>query len=114
MVKAVDNGELDETRAREILAALIGKLRDNDWDTEYETLENWTHVPWVVKAFADNNVTMVADDELPTRKQLKQAVRGAIDALVTPDSYDLSDDYTRDQYAEAITNAVAAFGVLED
>lgn len=113
MVEAVDNGELDEAKAVEVLSNLIDKLQDNDWDTEDESLEQWLHVPWVVKAFAQHGVFPVAPNETVERSQVYNAVSATLDAIISPDLYDLSESADRHRVAEKVTNAIASLFSLD-
>lgn len=113
MVKAVDNDELSEALACTMLENLIDKLQDGDWDTEGESLEQFAHVPWVVRAFREKGVTLSDPDIKVDKADVKRVVRQAIDANV--DSwYDLSEDFARNVHADAITNAIAALFALDD
>jgi hypothetical protein len=51
----IDAGVSDQTK-RKVLGDLIGGLRDGDWDTEDESLEDFLDDPATVQAFADHNV----------------------------------------------------------
>jgi hypothetical protein len=44
--------------ATKILSVLIGQLQDGDWDTEYYSLEKFKQYPYVVAAFAENNINL--------------------------------------------------------
>lgn len=48
-------GTSDQTK-RKVLGDLIGRLQENDWDTEDESLEDFLDDPAIVQAFADHNV----------------------------------------------------------
>lgn len=50
-------GASDEMK-RVILGKLIDKLRDGDWDTEEESLEEFRGDPVIVELFAKRGVTM--------------------------------------------------------
>lgn len=102
MVKAVDNAELEKSVATSILAKMIDKLRDSDWDTCDETLEAWLHVPFVVGAFAVNGISLGVHDY----QGAKLLARRVIDANADQ-WHDLSEDFTRNIYAEALADAFA-------
>lgn len=63
MDAAIAEDELNETAAAIILAVLVDKCRDCDWDTYDETLEQWAHVPWVVDGFKRAGVERAVPDE---------------------------------------------------
>jgi hypothetical protein len=55
-------GAQDEVRTR-VLSGLIGELREEDWDTEYDSLEAFKDDPAVVAAFAEHDLTLAGDDD---------------------------------------------------
>jgi hypothetical protein len=58
----VDCGAPDDTK-RKVLGDLIRRLRDNDWDTEDESLAEFADDPAIVAAFRDNDVILRCGDE---------------------------------------------------
>lgn len=48
----------DGPTKRKVLGDLIRELQEGDWDTEDESLEEFTHDPDIVAAFADRGVTL--------------------------------------------------------
>jgi hypothetical protein len=52
----------DEMKIR-VLAALIGPLRDGDWDTADVSLDAFRDDPAVVEAFRQNDLTLICGDE---------------------------------------------------
>lgn len=55
-------GVPDETRRR-VLGVLIDGLRDRDWDSEDESLEEFRDDPLIVKLFAERGVTADCGDQ---------------------------------------------------
>ncbi|WP_030236930.1 hypothetical protein [Streptomyces sp. NRRL S-350] len=53
----VDTGA-EPKRTEDVLAQVIGVLREEDWDTEYDSLAHFADHPAVVRAFARNGVTL--------------------------------------------------------
>ena len=53
----IEAGASDELK-RKVLSRLIGLLRDGDWDTEGESLEQFKDDPVIVAAFADHGVKL--------------------------------------------------------
>lgn len=106
MVKAVDNGEMHEAVAEQLLRQLILKCQESDWDTEGETLEEWLYVPWVVRAFAACDVT-AHGDERPDRTYLIRAINTTITSGIEQFP-DLAERYQCDWHAERIADAVLA------
>ncbi|MER7813767.1 hypothetical protein ABZ714_34405 [Streptomyces sp. NPDC006798] len=45
----------DETK-EQTLSTLIGDLRDGDWDTELDSLQNYLNDPAIVRAFAHHDI----------------------------------------------------------
>ena len=111
MDKLVQNDELPEAAAVVMLVSLIKQLQEGDWDTEYETLERYLHVPWAVRAFKQCGVEYTGG-EGRTRDDVKMVVRSCIDANVES-WYDLSEDFARNVHANAIADALAEFLNLE-
>lgn len=112
LVKAVENDEMPEALAHNLLVELIVQCQSGDWDTESESLEAFLHVPWVVRAFNACEVEF-GDGETYTKQDVKVIVRQVIDANVES-FYDLSDDFARNVYAEKISEALAELLKLED
>src|SRR3990172_8310041 len=55
---------LSEDKARELLSTLISSLQaEIDWDTESESLEEYSHIGYVVSAFEQNDVHLELEDE---------------------------------------------------
>jgi hypothetical protein len=54
-------GASDEIK-RAVLGKLIRSLRDGDWDTELDSLQDYLGDPAIVAAFADNGIVW-GDDE---------------------------------------------------
>lgn len=106
LVKAVDNDEMHEAVAENLLTALIKQCQEGDWDTEDETLEQWLHVPWVVRAFAACDVTPHGD-ERPSRADLVRAIKATL-ASGAEQFHDLSEDFPRNWHAERVADTVLA------
>ncbi|MCX5239766.1 hypothetical protein OG824_31655 [Streptomyces prunicolor] len=53
LIKASASDELKE----ETLTPLIANLREEDWDTELDSLQLFLDDPAIVKAFANNDIT---------------------------------------------------------
>lgn len=45
----------DEVKER-VLGELIGTLQQEDWDTEYDSLQSFLDDPAIVRAFANNDI----------------------------------------------------------
>lgn len=102
MKTAVENEEMPEQLAITLLSDLIEQCQAGDWDTEDETLEQYDHIPWVVKAFERHGiVTRVGDQD-----GLEKLVRQVIDAVVEKGGHDLSEDFWRRVMAKDIAEAV--------
>lgn len=114
LVKRVENDEVEEAVAQELLVTLIKTCQDGDWDTEDETLELFTHVPWVVRAFKSCDVTLTDAGELPSRHQLSTVIRTTVDAVGDESGGDLDDTFWRAKLANKITDAISALLNLED
>lgn len=56
----IDAGAPDETKTR-VLGDLIGKLQDEDWDTEGESLALFRNDPAIVEAFRQHDVILLGD-----------------------------------------------------
>lgn len=50
-------------RATEVLTGVIAKLQDNDWDTEWSSLERFSEHAFVVAAFAAQGVELDDEDD---------------------------------------------------
>jgi len=100
---AVTNEEMIEALAESLLVTLIKQLQSGDWDTEHETLERFTHVPWVVRAFKTCGVEIHIKDE----DALVSLVLKIIKASVSADYYDLSDTFTQHNLASELAEAIA-------
>ncbi len=50
LVKEVKDKYVSEAAATRVLAALFKDLRDGDWDTVDEALQDYSDVPWVLDA----------------------------------------------------------------
>jgi hypothetical protein len=57
----IDSNAPDDVKGG-VLTRLIGALQADDWDTEDESLEHFQEDPVIVKAFADNGITLDRDD----------------------------------------------------
>lgn len=55
-------GAADEIKTR-VLKDLIGELQEEDWDTEYDSLEAFKDDPAIVTAFAEHGITLAGDDD---------------------------------------------------
>ena len=55
--KVLDGGASDEVK-RAALGPVIDVLRDWDWDTEYESLEQFCDDPVIVALFAERGLTL--------------------------------------------------------
>jgi hypothetical protein len=60
---ALIDAEVPPEVVRTVLGRLIAQLQEGDWDTESESLEAFRSEPAVVVAFADNGVTLDAEDD---------------------------------------------------
>ncbi len=58
----VDLNAPEETKRR-VLGTLIDKLQDGDWDTEYESLEEFSDDPVIVDLFRERGITRDDEDE---------------------------------------------------
>ena len=58
----VDAGASDDIKRR-VLSVLIDALQENDWDTEYESLEAFADDPVIVAVFAEHGITLGGDDD---------------------------------------------------
>jgi hypothetical protein len=114
LVKRVDNDELHEAVAQDLLATLISNCQNADWDAEDEVLESFAHVPWVVRAFATRGVRLTEYGKKPPRTQVKNVVRSALDAVAEESGGDLYEIFWRDKTVTAITDAMAALFDLEE
>lgn len=60
--KVIDGGASDEVK-RAALGPVIDVLRDWDWDTEYESLEQFLDDPVIVALFAERGFTIGEEEE---------------------------------------------------
>lgn len=51
----IEAGATDEVK-RVALSRLIGQLRSEDWDTEYDSLQDYLGDPAIVAAFAEHDI----------------------------------------------------------
>lgn len=58
----IDAGASDDIKRR-TLSKLIRKLKDGDWDTESESLGQFSDDPAIVDAFRENGVVVACGDE---------------------------------------------------
>ena len=56
VAKALIDTGADDTTKRKVLSDLISELRDGDWDTCDESLEDFLDQPAVIAAFHDHNI----------------------------------------------------------
>ncbi len=59
----VEHSVFTTTVGQAILTELIEQLQDIDWDTEYESLEEFKDVPYIVQAFADCEVALENEED---------------------------------------------------
>jgi len=58
---AVSAGAFNESTAEQMLHTLIVQLQEGDWDTEDESLAEFSDVPFIVRAFARAGVRKYID-----------------------------------------------------
>ena len=58
----IDAGASEEIKRR-VLGPLIRTLQGEDWDTEYESLEEFKDDPVIVELFAEHGITLGEDDD---------------------------------------------------
>lgn len=63
VIRKAEKGIIDYVVAEEILTALIGGLQNIDWDTEDESLNDFSDYPFIVSAFETNGVYLEDEDE---------------------------------------------------
>lgn len=63
LIRLVAINKISEDVAQGIAGALIETLQDVDWDTESESLENYSHVSFIIEAFDDCGITLDEDDD---------------------------------------------------
>lgn len=63
VAKGLVDANASEEIKRRVLGPLIEELRENDWDTEYDSLEKFSDDPVIVAIFAEHGVTFGDDDE---------------------------------------------------
>lgn len=59
LIAANASDEIKETT----LTKLIAKLQADDWDTELDSLQSYLNDPAIVRAFANNDITWVTDED---------------------------------------------------
>lgn len=96
--------EMNESIAKQLLVTLIKKCQEGDWDTEDETLDLFSHVPWVVDAFRECGVMRQSSSD-----GLEELILSTLDDHVTPDRYDLSEEDDRRYWAHIIAESVANY-----
>lgn len=58
VARALIAANADSKAIEGTLAGLIGELREEDWDTEYDSLQKFAAHPEVVRAFARHGITL--------------------------------------------------------
>ncbi|MBX7464927.1 hypothetical protein K1Y80_02375 [Streptomyces sp. MAG02] len=53
VARALVKADVSEQQQEEILTAVIRALQDQDWDTEYDSLQEFLDKPAIVRAFAN-------------------------------------------------------------
>jgi hypothetical protein len=61
VARALIDAGVDGPTKRKVLGVVIKELQQGDWDTEDESLEQFTDDPDIVAAFADNGVKLHVD-----------------------------------------------------
>lgn len=61
MAALIEAGASDEIKKR-VAAGLIGVLRENDWDTEWDSLDQFADDPAIVEVFAEHGIEAEDDD----------------------------------------------------
>ena len=92
----IDTGAAHDA-TRKVLSELISELRDGDWDTCDESLEDFLDDPAIIAAFADHNVHL--SDRRCCRAALKDDPRALLLAM-------RHEDVAEDEMKQAI-NALA-------
>lgn len=62
VAKGLLDANASEEIKRRVLGPLIEELRENDWDTEYDSLDQFADDPVIVAIFAEHGVTLGDDD----------------------------------------------------
>lgn len=65
MARALIKAGASDEEKEQVLGDLIGHLQEEDWDTEYDSLQQFLDDPAIVRAFAKNDITW-GDDDPPT------------------------------------------------
>lgn len=58
----IEAGASAEIKQR-VADGLIDVLQENDWDTEYDSLEQFSDDEAIVEAFAEHGITLGGDDD---------------------------------------------------
>lgn len=57
----IEAGASEEIKHK-ALSKVIGQLRQEDWDTEYDSLQDYLNDPGIVAAFADHDIRWGTDE----------------------------------------------------